>query len=121
VTSKAAKQQLFTGLGLYALVIASLSLWWEQSLLLFGLLAGLSVITLLRFRSRRSVAFYLVGAILGPLAESFPIASGAWSYAATGTLFPIWLPPAWGLACLLMVVIVEGVLPPSSNSPPPQS
>ena len=119
--NKAAKQQLFSGLALYTLVIVSLSLWWEQSLLLFGILAGLTLIALLRFRSRRSLVFYLVGAILGPLAESFAIASGAWSYAATEALFPIWLPPAWGLACLLMVVIVEGALSLASSSPPTQS
>lgn len=94
---------------------------WQQAVLLFAVLLVLSAATLLCFRSRRSVAFYLAGAVLGPLAESFPIASGAWTYGGTDALFPLWLPPAWGLGCLLLVVIVEHALPtaPDEATPAP--
>jgi len=101
---------VLTGFALYSAVIVAMSLLWEREQALLGVLLAIVALTLALYRSRRLTVFFFVGAILGPLAESFAIRAGAWTYGGIEALFPLWLPPAWGLAALLMVVIVDGCL-----------
>jgi len=103
------ERRLTRGLCMYAALALALCLLWERPLVLLGALLLLAAVYLQRV-DRRLRLFVLVGALLGPAAESLAIVSGAWSYAATTTLVPLWLPPAWGLACGCLVDIVEGLL-----------
>ncbi len=95
----------------YALLIAAVAGLWDRPQWLLGAMLVMSAGALLVMRTRRHVVLYVVGTVLGPLGESIAIRSGAWSYSSVDSLFPIWLPPAWGLAAVMLVEIANGLGP----------
>ena len=104
-----ARSRLVRGLVVYGLAVALICLGWEHPLPLTGLLIVLAAVHLLWARTRVHVASFLVGALLGPAAEVVCVTVGVWAY--TGVeLIPVWLPPAWGLACSCLLDIVGGLL-----------
>lgn len=84
------------------------ALFWRNEILTFSLLMVVGVVTLTYERSKKSVLFYSLIAIIGPLAELIGILSGAWSYSVTSFFpFPIWLPLVWGQAGIFIKTIYE--------------
>jgi len=100
-------RRLVEGLAGWAFLITVISIVWDNPPVLTAMLVGASIATLVTERSRRTTLFWLAGAILGPSGESLCVHFGAWKYAATEFLIPFWLPPAWGLATLSLVMVVE--------------
>ncbi len=100
-------RRLVEGLAGWIFLVVVVSLVWDAPQMLMAMLVGASLATLLAARSRRVTLFWLAGAILGPSGESVCVHFGAWKYAGTETLVPYWLPPAWGLATLSLVMVVE--------------
>lgn len=101
-------RRLARGLFMYAALAAALCCFWPRPLLLMALLLLLAAGYLWRVE-RRLRLFVCAGALLGPAAEGLAILAGAWRYTDSATLIPLWLPPAWGLACACLVDIVEGL------------
>ena len=81
----------------------SVSLFWQNSLLLAGILIVISALMLLVWRNKEDLILYTMSGIAGALAESTAIALGAWSYAIPGIIgIPYWLPFLWGIAAVFI-------------------
>jgi hypothetical protein len=88
--------------------ILSISLFFRNNVTTLSLLLIAWIIGLKFWHKKQDVYFFVVGAIIGPLAEIICIDFGVWAY-ANPTFFgiPVWLPFAWGLVTLLIKRIVE--------------
>ncbi|VVB61322.1 Uncharacterised protein [uncultured archaeon] len=83
--------------------LLSVSMLWNEPALLAGILAIVSALMLLVWRSREDILTYFICGITGALAESFAIGFGAWTYAFPNIMrVPYWLPFLWGIAALFM-------------------
>jgi hypothetical protein len=93
---------------LYSIVLAlvslhSVALFWQNSLMLTGILIFLSLLMFLVWRSKEDVILYIVASVSGAVAESTAIAFGAWSYAIPDISgIPYWLPFLWGIAAVFI-------------------
>jgi len=88
----------------------SVGLLWRQPFLLTGILLSTGIAVLALLRTRQVITCYLIGFVLGPAAEYFAVAFGAWAYSIPmdGTILPLWLPFGWGIAAVtLWSVLVE--------------
>lgn len=101
--------RLLLALLTYVVLIASVALLWDRPDALLGVLSGLALVTLLAVRATHVRIFFFVGAVLGPVGESFAISRGAWSYANTELLIPFWLPLGWGLAAMCLVLVTDAI------------
>jgi len=101
--------RLLVALITYVVLIASVALLWDRPDALLGVLSGLALVTLLAVRATHVRIFFFVGAVLGPVGESFAISRGAWSYANTELLVPFWLPLGWGLAAMCLVMVTDAI------------
>lgn len=59
---------------------------------------------------------YAFGFVLGPAGELVAVARGAWTYAEAPLLVPLWLPPAWGLAALILFRLATSIEPESPRT-----
>lgn len=63
----------------------------------------LAVAIFLAWPKRSTLILMAAGSLLGPVAESLPIAAGAWSYANPQVLgMPVWLPLAYAMFAVLV-------------------
>ena len=82
----------------YGLCIALASTLWSYPLILTSCYALVSVFILLKWHTRADMIAYVATAILGPLGEAAAVHHGAWTYAKSSLLIPLWLPLLWGIA-----------------------
>lgn len=107
ITKKIEKELIFEFI-LYCAGIASISLFFQNNLLLLVLLIMAWTIGIMVWHKKHDVIFFVVGAIVGTIGEIVCIHFGAWRYTNPTFLgVPIWLPFAWGLAIMLIKRIAE--------------
>ncbi|NQT88632.1 hypothetical protein HQ560_17840 [bacterium] len=108
IAKDSARSLALAGVGV-AVGTAEIALLHRQPALLSAVLlvtAGAIIV----LRGHRALAVYVVGAIIGPAAETFGIRAGAWAYAQPAFLgIPLWLPFAWGLAAVLVVWVADTI------------
>jgi hypothetical protein len=83
---------------------------WRHPAVLAGLYCLLILAMLALWHTKSDVLCLVIGALLGPLAELPAVYSGAWSYSASASLIPIWLPLAWGIASLCIKKMAEALV-----------
>ena len=98
-------------MGIYAWCIVLVSSLWGRPLLLLVGMIFTSVLVLYRWHTPDDLRFYLLGLILGPLAEIPAVHFGAWSYSEPLYLLPIWLPFLWGVVALVLKKSAEALAP----------
>ncbi|UCG51572.1 MAG: DUF2878 family protein [Candidatus Latescibacterota bacterium] len=86
----------------YVLCIALASTLWERPFLLFICYLGLSLLMLIWWHAPGDLILYFVAFVFGTLADIVAVYFGAWSYSKPLYLAPVWLPPLWGIAALLL-------------------
>jgi hypothetical protein len=101
------KKSLVIELGIYVVAIALVCLLWQMPIVLALCLLGLSVLVLCRWHTRIDLFIYAVGFVLGPAAEMVAIHFGAWEYSKPLFVIPLWLPPLWGIAAVMMRRLAE--------------
>jgi uncharacterized membrane protein YoaT (DUF817 family) len=99
--------------GIFVIIVGMLmiSFLYREVLALTLLLIILSLLALrlARFK-KKDICYYIAGAITGTFVEIVSIHFGTWSYAHPTFLnIPLWLPPAWGLAVLVVRKMAEAV------------
>lgn len=108
------------GLGLavavFGVLAATIVLLWRQNALLLMATLSEAVVALRLWHERYDIAFFLVLAILGTVAELVFVQSGVWRY-ANPSLFgiPVWFPSAFGTAGLACERLVAGLVTDSGS------
>lgn len=107
ITEKIEKELILEFI-LFCCGIASISLFFKNNLLLTALLILAWSIGIKFWHKKHDIYFFVIGAIVGPMAEIICIHFGVWQYVNPTILgIPIWLPFAWGLATMLIKRIAE--------------
>ena len=76
---------------------------WTDYILSASLTLALLIIALLRYHQQADLKFLFLGMILGGIGEYFCVQAGVWIYRKPFLFgIPLWLPPFWGYAFLLM-------------------
>ncbi|MBR9698952.1 DUF2878 family protein [Candidatus Woesearchaeota archaeon] len=102
------KKELFYELFIFVLCIFFIVLLWRQNIYLTLILIALYIAANRFWHKEHEYIFYIIGAILGPVAEIISISFGVWSYANPTFLgIPLWLPFIWGLAAVMITRIAE--------------
>lgn len=84
-----------TGIAIEILIFVLLG---EKTPLAFAVALPLAAAIILARPKRQTIILMATGGLLGPIVESLPIASGAWSYANPEILgMPAWLPLAYAM------------------------
>ncbi len=85
---------VFGGLSILIVILT-----YENILLTTALLIILSIIALIKWRSKITIFVFIAGAIWGPISEMIAIAFGVWQYSFTNIInIPLWLFILWGFA-----------------------
>jgi hypothetical protein len=93
---------------IFGAVIALISLFFRNNVLLSVLLIILWIILIKFWHKKHHLIYFVVGAVLGPLVEIICIYLGVWQYANPSFLgIPMWLPLVWGLAPMILKEIAE--------------
>jgi len=88
--------------------IASISLFFNNNLLLGFILIIAWGIGIKFWHKNHDILFFIIGAIIGPIGEIVCVHFGVWQYTNPSFLgIPVWLPLAWGLAVVLVKRIAE--------------
>jgi hypothetical protein len=95
---------------IYALCVGLACLLWQRPLVLTLAYGLLSVFVLWRWHSRSDVLYFALAAVLGSLGEFIAVGFGAWEYSRPWINIPMWLPPAWGIACLYLKKTTEALV-----------
>ena len=82
----------------YGLCFALASVLWAHPGWLTLCYAFVSIFTLLKWHTKADLVSYAAAVILGPLGEAVAVHYGAWTYAESSFLVPMWLPLLWGIA-----------------------
>lgn len=95
---------------LFCAGIASISLFFQDNLLLTAILIVAWAVGIKFWHKKNDVVFFIVGAVVGPMGEVVAIYYGAWHYTNPSFIgIPIWLPFAWGLATMLTKRIADTI------------
>ncbi|MBI2131026.1 DUF2878 family protein [Candidatus Woesearchaeota archaeon] len=95
---------------LFSLGIASISLFYENNLLLTLLLALMFFAGMKFWHKKQDFFYFISGAVIGPIAEVICIYFGVWQYVNPSFLgIPVWLPLIWGLGTILIKRIAETI------------
>lgn len=90
--------------------IVLVSLFYQNNLLLLGLLIAAWLIGYKLLYKKEDLYFGIVGAIIGPFGEIIAIYFGVWQYSNPTFLgIPIWLPVLWFLAIMFIKRITETI------------
>lgn len=103
------KKDLIAEISIYVLTVILVSLLWQRPFILCLCCLLMSSIMLYRWHSGSDVVFYFVAFVFGSAADMIAASFGAWRYTEPLYLIPIWLPPLWGIAALLLKKISESV------------
>lgn len=101
------KKSLAIELGIYVVGIGLVCLLWHMPVFLALCFVGISILVLHRWHTRSDLFLYSIAFLLGPAAEVMAIYFGAWEYAEPLFLIPLWLPPLWGIAAVVMKRLAE--------------
>jgi len=83
--------------GVLTLLIASF--FYKNIILATSLLIIVTVIGLIKWKSKITIIIFILGAIWGPISEMIAIYLGAWNYSYPNFInIPIWLFFVWGNA-----------------------
>ena len=86
-----------------AVLVACTALLYKNTFALAALFVLFSVLALWVWHEKTDLCSYVLGAVLGSVAEIICIYVGAWTYTVPSVLgIPFWLPFLWGLTVLLM-------------------
>jgi hypothetical protein len=110
------RKNIFFILGNYAICVALVGFFWTKPMFLTGCYFIVSIILFIRWHAASDFMFYFIAFILGPVAELFAIAFGAWNYAQPFYFIPTWLPLLWGIAALIVKNLSETLLADSESS-----
>lgn len=91
----------------FAAGIALVSLLYAENILLTVLFIIGAAVALKFHHKRHDIYMFVLGAVLGTIAEIIAVNAGAWQYTNPTFLVPVWLPLAWGLFVLLLKLIVS--------------
>ena len=95
---------------LFTAGIASISLFYENNLLLTLLLAVMLFAGMKFWHKKRDFSYFISGAVIGPAAEIICVYFGVWQYSNPSFLgIPMWLPLIWGLGTILIKRIAETI------------
>ena len=84
-------------------VLGSVVLFYKNILLTTIILAILSIIALIKWKSYRTLLIFIIGGIWGPLSEIIAIKMGVWAYSESSILnIPLWLILVWGDAAAFL-------------------
>ena len=77
--------------------ISIVSLFYRNILLTTILISCFAIFALIRWKSRRTIAIFFLGALVGAIAEMICIKFGVWDYKVTNFYnIPFWLFILWG-------------------------
>jgi hypothetical protein len=100
--SKPLWSELLQELTAFSLLVASVSLLWRNTPLLFIIALGEALGALALWHERYDLSFFLIIAVLGSLAEAVFVHVGVWRYAhPTFAGIPLWFPLAFGTTGLI--------------------
>ena len=89
-------------IAVFVAVVAIISLFWLNNILVLAALLVLWIVAIRFWHSKKDIIFFVLASIIGPLAEIVCIHFGAWAYFNPSAMgIPVWLPLAWGFAGLL--------------------
>jgi len=84
-------------------LVTVIAVLWTQVLNATLVLIVMWLASLFFWHGKRDILVFVLGAIIGPLAEIILIRFGVWSYALPSFLgIPAWLIVGWGLAFLFI-------------------
>jgi uncharacterized membrane protein YoaT (DUF817 family) len=101
------KKALAIELGIYVAAIGVVCLFWRMPMVLALCFVVMSILVLCRWHTRSDLFLYSIAFVLGPAAEVVAIHFGAWEYAEPFLLIPLWLPPLWRIAAVVMRRLAE--------------
>ena len=105
---KKLEKELFFEIVLFFTGIVTIAIFFNNNIVLSVLLIAIWLIGIKFWHKKQDVYFFVTGAILGPLAEIICVYFGVWQYANPSFFgIPMWLPPAWGFATMLIKQIAE--------------
>jgi hypothetical protein len=121
--SKQLWTELVMELAAFSVLVASVSLLWQNNVILFAVALVESAAALRLWHDRYDVSFFLIIAVLGSLAEAVFVRFGVWHYANPTLLgVPLWFPLAFGTTGLIgerMARTITGMWEEVSPSPAP--
>ena len=83
--------------------LLSVSFFWNNSLLLFGILIVVSILTFLISVSKEDLVLFIVCGFWFTFSESIAIYFGVWTYTSPHIFgVPYWLPLLWGIAAVFI-------------------
>nr|AQS34583.1 hypothetical protein [uncultured archaeon] len=104
------KERIFDFI-LYILGITLIINFYHSNTLLLVIISIFWLAGLIIWRNYNDFIFFLVGAVIGTIAEIICINEGVWQYSNPSFIgIPIWLPFAWGLATILIKRTAESIL-----------
>ena len=88
----------------FAVLTVLIAIFFYKNILLAALLLIIvSLVGLLKWKSRMTLIIFTAGAILGPIAEIVAVHYGVWSYSLINFFnIPSWLIPVWGNAAVFV-------------------
>lgn len=96
-------KNIFLDVGFLILTILIIILFYKKILFTTILLFILSILMLLKYKSKIAIKIFITGSILGALVEMICIYYGVWSYTFPNFVnIPLWLIPWWGAASLFI-------------------
>ncbi|MFQ5528113.1 MAG: hypothetical protein ACE5GX_17885 [Thermoanaerobaculia bacterium] len=102
-------RSILTCVSLWAAMVVCAGVLWHRPLVLAAIYATASVTLLAHWKQPGDWLMYACGFVLGPGGEIVAIYGGAWRYAETVWLIPAWLPPAWGMAALILLRLARAI------------
>ena len=109
LTKQIEKELIFEFI-VFVIGIAAISMFFKNNLILLLILIAVWGISIAFWHRKIDIIFYIVGAIIGPVAEIVCINYGVWQYANPSFLgIPIWLPLAWGFAVVMIKRVAETI------------
>ena len=84
--------------GIFAVLsLAIVVIFYKNIALTTLLLSALAIIALLKWRNKNTLIIFIVGGILGTIAEIIGVSFGVWNYSVANFLnVPSWLLVLWG-------------------------
>jgi hypothetical protein len=104
------KRGLVTYALLYALCIALVSLFWQRPMALSLGLILVAILMIYRWHQKSDLIIFFVALVLGPAGEAIAVYFGAWKYAKSIFLIPVWLPFLWGTVVLFFKKLCDTLL-----------
>ena len=104
------KKDLLIEAAIYVSCLSLVSLLWHEPVVLLLCLAVVGALMLRCWHRASDFLSYGTGFVLGPLGEAMAVHFGAWQYAKSLFLVPIWLPFLWGIAAFFIKRLCDTLL-----------